>query len=139
MDSKVKCVDGSGVKVFVEKVSIHSAFKGYDGEKADQILASKLEGRAFDVCMRLISEDRKNPEKIKSELFKEFETGNEDREEVIVLLGNRKRHLDESPQTFAQKVTELVHLAYPLFDKNTMKTIAKDYSVGGLHPEGQIA
>ena len=29
------CFDGSGdVKVFVEKVAIHSALKGYDGEKA---------------------------------------------------------------------------------------------------------
>ena len=92
MDSKDKYFDGSGdVKVFVEKVSLHSALKGYDGEKAAQNLASKLEGRAFDIYMRLSSEDRKNAEKLKSELFKEFETGNADREEAIVVLGNRKR------------------------------------------------
>ena len=89
--------------------------------------------------MRLSSEDRKNPEKIKSELFKEFETGNEDREEAIVVLTNRKRHPDESPQTFAHKVTELVHLAYPSFDETTTKTVAKDYFVRGLHPKMQIA
>ena len=84
MDSKDKYFDGSGdVKVFVEKVSLHSALKGYDGEKAAQNLASKLEGRAFDIYMRLSSEDRKNAEKLKSELFKEFETGNADREEAI--------------------------------------------------------
>ena len=140
MDSKDKYFDGSGdVKVFVEKVSLHSALKGYDGEKAAQNLASKLEGRAFDIYMRLSSEDRKNPEKLKSELFKEFETGNADREEAIVVLGNRKRHPDESPQTFAYKVTELVHLAYPSFDENTAKVMAKDYFVRGLHPKMQIA
>ena len=140
MESKDKYVDGSeDVKVFVEKVSLHSALKGYDGEKAAQNLASKVEGRAFDICMRLSSEDRKNPEKLKSKLLKEFETGNADREEAIVVLGNRKRHPDESPQTFAYKVTELVHLAYPLFEENTAKAIAKDYFVRGLHPKMQIA
>ena len=123
----------------VEKVSIHSALKGYDGEKAAQNLASKLEGRAFDIYMRLSSEDRKSPEKIKSEIFKEFETGNEDREEAIVVLTNGKRHPDESRQTFAHKVTELVHLAYPSFDETTTKTVAKDYFVRGLHPKMQVA
>ena len=89
--------------------------------------------------MRLSSEDRKNAEKIKSELFKEFEKGIDDREEAIVVLGNRKRHPDESPQTFAHKVTELFHLAYPSFGETTTKTIAKDYFVRGLHPKMQIA
>ena len=50
---KVKCFDGTGnVNVFLEKVSLHSLFKEYDGEKAAQNLASKLEGGAFDVYMR---------------------------------------------------------------------------------------
>ena len=52
MDAKVKCFDGTGdVNVFLEKVSLHSSLKGYDGEKAAQNLASKLEGLAFDVYM----------------------------------------------------------------------------------------
>jgi len=136
MDSKAKCFDGSGdVKVFIEKVSIHSALKGYDGEKAAQNLASKLEGRAFDIYMWLSSEDRKNPEKIKSELFKEFETRNEDREEAIVVLTNRKRHPDESPQTFAHKVTELVHLAYPSFDETTTKNRCQGLLHQGITPK----
>ena len=60
MDAKVKCFDGTGdVNVFLEKVSLHSSLKAYDGEKAAQNLASKLEGRAFDVYMRLSSADRK--------------------------------------------------------------------------------
>ena len=140
MDSKVKFFDGSGdVRVFVENLSIQSSLKGYDGEKAAQNLASKLEGRAFDIYLRLSSDDRKNPDKIKSELFKEFEEGKQDREEAIFQLGNRTRHPDESVQTFAHKITELVRLAHPSFDETTTNTIAIDYYVRGLHQKMQIA
>ncbi len=73
MKSKVKAFDGTGnVKVFIEKVSMHSSLKGYEGEKAAQNLASKLAGSAFDVYMRLPIEDRKKAENIKSELLKAF-------------------------------------------------------------------
>ena len=73
MESKVKSYDGSGdVKVFLEKVSLHSALKGYEGQKAAQNLASKLEGRAFDVYMRLPPEEREDEQIIKTELLKEF-------------------------------------------------------------------
>ena len=42
MESKIKSYDGSGeVKVFLEKISLHSALKGFDGEKAALYLASK--------------------------------------------------------------------------------------------------
>ena len=65
MESKVKNFDGSGdVKVFLEKVKLHSLLKGYTDEKAAQNLASKLEGRAFDVYMRLSVDDKKNVTKI---------------------------------------------------------------------------
>ena len=79
MDAKVKCFDGTGdVNVFLEKVLLHSPLKAYDGEKAAQNLASKLEGRAFDVYMRSSSADREKVNKIQSELLKEFERGNLD-------------------------------------------------------------
>ena len=140
MDAKVKCSDGTGdVNVFVEKVSLHSSLKGYDGEKAAQNLASKLEGRAFDVYMRLSTADKKDANKIKSELLKEFESGNLDREAAIVELNNRRRKSDESAQTFAYKIIELVKLAYPSFDDSTRKTIAKDYFMKGVHPKMQIS
>ena len=140
MDAKVKCFDGTGdVNAFLEKVSLHSSLKGYDGEKAAQNLASKLEGRAFDVYMRLSTADRKKVDKIQSELLKEFERGNLDRETAIVELNNRRRKPDESAQTFAYKIIELVKLAYPSFDDNVRKTIAKDYYIKGLHPKMQIA
>lgn len=140
MDAKVKCFDGTGdVKVFIEKVSLHSSLKGYDGEKAAQNLASKLEGRAFDVYMRLSTDDRKKADQIQSELLKEFERGNLDREAAIVELNNRKRKSDESAHTLAYKIIALVKLAYPSFDDITRKTIAKDYYVKGVHPKMQIA
>ena len=139
MDAKVKCFDGTGdVNVFLEKVSLHSSLKGYDGEKAAQNLASKLEGCAFDVYIRLSTADRKKVDKIQSELLKEFERGNLDRETAIVELSSRRRKSDESPQTFAYKIIELVKLAYPSFDDSTRKTIAKDYYLKGLHPKMQI-
>ena len=127
------------MNVFVEKVSLHSSLKGYDGEKAAQNLASKLEGRAFDVYMRLPTADKKDASKIKSELLKEFESGNVDREAAIVELNNRRRKSDESPQTFAYKLISLVKLAYPTFDDSNQKTIAKDYFLKGLHQKMQIA
>ena len=72
-------------------------------------------------------------------MLKEFERGNLDRETAIVELSSRRRKSDESPQTFAYKIIELVKLAYPSFDDNTRKTIAKDYYLKGLHPKMQIA
>ena len=43
MEAKSKSYDGTeGVKVFLEKVSLSSALKGYEAEKAAQNLASRL-------------------------------------------------------------------------------------------------
>ena len=53
-------------------------------------------------------------------------------------LSNRKRFCDESAQTFAFKIEELVKLAYPTFNDEVRQTIAKDYFVKGLHHEMQI-
>ena len=140
MESKIKSFDGSAdVKVFLEKITLHSSLKGYQDQKAAQNLASRLEGRAFDVYMRLSEEDKKDVEKIKGELLKEFEKGNQDRETAIHELNNRKRKPDESAQTFAFKIMELVKLAYPTFNEDTRKTIAKDYFVRGVHSKMQIS
>ena len=140
MDTKIKSFDGTGdVKVFLEKVSLHSALKSYDGEKAAQNLASKLDGRAFDVYMRLSAADKKKADKISTELLREFEKGNQDREAAIFELNNRKREKEESPQSFAFKLLQLVKLAYPSFEDEQRKTIAKDYFVRGVHPDMQVA
>ncbi len=135
MESKIKSFDRNGdVKVFIEKLSIHSSLKGYENEKAAQNLASRLEGRAFDVYMRLSDADKKEFSKIKAEVLKEFERGNQDREVAIHELSTRSRKQDESAQTFAYKIQELVKLAYPEFDENTRSTISKDYYIKGLGP-----
>ena len=140
MESKVRHFVGNGdVRVFLEKVSLHSALKGYDGEKTAQDLASKLEGRAFDIYMRLADTDKKDASKIKNELLKEFQVGSQDREVAIHELATRHRKPEESPQTFAFKIMELVRLAYPSFDNINQETIAKGYFMKGIHPKMQIA
>ena len=55
-----------------------------------QNLASKVERRAFDVYMRLSVDNRKDEQKIKTELLKEFERGNQNREEAIYELNSRQ-------------------------------------------------
>ena len=140
MESKIKSFNGNGdAKVFVEKVQLHSALKGYTGENAAQNLASRLEGRAFDVYLRLSNEDKKSFDRIKQELLKKFEQGHMNREEAISKLASRSQNEDESPQTFAYHIQELVKLAYPSFDEDVLKTIAKDYYIKGMHPRMQVA
>ena len=76
MESKIKCFDGTGdVKVFIEKSQIHSSLKGYSGEKAAQNLASRLEGRAFDVYMHMGTEERKDPKKNLREIYSKNSKG----------------------------------------------------------------
>ena len=140
--SKIKCVDFDGkgdIKTFLTKVEIVASIKEYADEKKAQFLASKLVGPAFDVYMRLSDDDKKQFPRIKAELLNEFEKGQLNREEAIHLLADRRRQPDESPQTYAYKLIELVKLAYPDFQETVRKTIAKDYFVRGVHPEMQIA
>ena len=66
MEAKLQNFDGSGdVNIFIEKISLRSALKGFEGEKAVQNLACRLEGRAFDVYLRLSEADKKDPSKYK--------------------------------------------------------------------------
>ncbi len=140
MENKVKCFDGSGnIKTFLEKVKLHSALKGFSGEKAAQNLASCLEGRTFDVYMRLDESEKKNEEKIRKELLKEFERGNSNRDTAIAQLNSKFREKDESAKTFAFNILELTKLAYPDFEDAAVKVIAKDYFINGLNAKMQIA
>ena len=94
--------DGNGgIKVFLAKVEIQSSSKGYTEEKCAQALAGRLEGPAFDLYLRMYSEDRKDAAKIKSELLKEFERGKRNREEALDQLGKRSRQEGESAQNYA--------------------------------------
>ena len=129
----------SNVKEFITRVELLSALNGYSGEKSAHYLASKLEGRAFDVYLRLGEEDRKNVTRIQKELLVEFEKGHANREEALFTLSNRVRNPNESAYTYAYKLKELVKLAYPSFDSSTCAVIAKDCFVRGLHSDMQLA
>ena len=136
----MKCYDGkSDVKVFLTRLSLVASIKGYDGEKKAQFLASALLPPALDVYMRLSADDQKDYTKIEEALLKEFQKGQLNREEAIHVLGNRVQQEDESPQTFAYKLVELVKLAYPTFQDNIRLTIAKDYYMRGVHPDMQVS
>ena len=120
-------------------MELQPSLKGYTGLTAAQHIASKLEGPAFDVYLRLPEDDKKNVAKIKQELLSEFEKGQLNREKAIQELAKRSRAKRESAQTFAYKIVELVKLAYPSIEDDTRGTIAKDYFVRGLHADMQLA
>ena len=134
MDGKAYVFNGDGdISEFITKVELYSAVKEYDDEKRAQNLASRLEGPAFDVYLRLDQDDRKNINKLKDELLKEFESGRRNREEAVCTLTKRYRKQGESAHTYAYKIKELVNLAYPDFENAAKSTLAKDQFVRGLH------
>ena len=140
--SKSKCAefDGKGdVNVFLTKVELVASIKGHTDEKKAQFVASKLSGPAFDVYMRLNDDDKKDFDKIKEQLKKEFERGQLNREEAIHVLSSRHRKPEESPETYAYKLKELIKLAYSTFAAAAQQTLAKDYYMRGIHPDMQIA
>ena len=136
----MKVYNGStNVKEFITVCELECSVKDYAGEKKANYVGSKLAGPAFDVYMRLSDAQKKDFEEIKKELYKEFEKGNLDREEAIQSLSSRQQLPEESVQTYAFKLSELVKLAYPTFAAAAQNTIAKDYFVRGLHPSMQTA
>ena len=142
MDSQksYRVYDGkTDVRKFVTRVDLEGSLKDYNAEKKAQYIASKLVGPAMDVYLRLTDDEKKDPEKLKAELLKEFERGQLNREEAISELDSRKRLTGESAETFAFKVVELVKLAYPTFQDNVRQSLAKDYFVRGLSNELQLA
>ena len=138
--SKVKLYDGkTDVSVFLTRVGLVADIKEFTGEKKAKFLASMLVPPALDDYMRLSDDDRKDYSKIEEALRKEFQKGQLNREEAIHILATRKQQPDETPQTFAYKVVELVKLAYPSFANDVRLTIAKDYYLRGVHQDMQVA
>ena len=127
------------VKKFITKVELQAELKGHVEEKKAQFLASKLDGPALDIYLRLSTDDRKNPDIITENLLREFKREQRNREEALEMLGTRSKSNEESPETFAYKVLELVQLAYASMAVNVQETIAKDYYVKGLSKEIQVA
>ena len=66
--------------------------------------------------MRLSYEDKTDVSKIKAELLKEFERGQQEREEAFYELSHHTLQADESVQTLAYKLIELMKLACLLFE-----------------------
>ena len=132
--------DGTGdVTKFVEKAELVAVLKNHENEKKAIFIASKLTGIAFDVYRRLSSDDKKDPEKIKEELRKEYCREQRNREEALHGLMNSKILSGESAQSFSYIILYLVGLAYSGFNDATQKTIAKDYFVNGLSNDLQVA
>ena len=98
-----KVYDGThDVRKFVAKVELEASLKNHADEKKAQYIASKLVGHAMDVYLRMSTEDQKDPEKVKTELLKEFERGQLNREEAIAELDGRKRLPKESADDFVR-------------------------------------
>ena len=135
-----KYYDGtSDVRKFVTTVELEASLKNHADEKKAQYIASKLIGHAMDVYLRMSDEDKKYPEKVTAELLKKFERGQLNREEAIAELDKRRRLPNESIDTYAFKIIELVKLSYPSFAADVRKSLAKDYFVRGLSSAMQLA
>ena len=132
--------DGTGeVNKFITKGELQAALKNHTEEKKAQFIASKLNGVALDIYMRLSTDDKKDPAKIVDGLRNEFSREQRNREEALDLLLKRRRLSGESAETYAYKILELVKLAYSSFSADIQSTIAKDYYVKGLTKEMQVA
>ena len=125
------------VNKFTTKCDLHCSLKGYEGEKKAAFIAGRLEEPAFDVYMALSSEDKKDPEKIKTALVNGFDNAKRNREVAIDELKHRMRLKDEKAEVFAHKIQELVKNAYPKFDDASKLSLSKDHYVSGLEPEMQ--
>ena len=127
-----------GVVEGLATVNPVNALKEYEGEKLAMSLASCLQGNAFDVYLRLSEGDRKDIDKIKTELLSEYEIGRMDREKEVVEFTNRARLSNEPAKTCAYKLQQLASLAYPDFNNAAMGLITKVVYVRGLHHSLQL-
>ena len=136
---KNEVFDGQGdVVEFVSRVEIHGKMKGYTEEKLAYCLAEKLRDAAFNVFLRMEEEDKKDFEKVKAALYKEFKKEERNREEAVAQLSRRKRLANETIPTFTYHVTQLVKYAYPSFDAGHKDKLAKDNFVNGLSETMQL-
>ena len=132
--------DGNGdVTKFVEKIDLVATLKGHTDEKKAIFIASKLGLGAFDVYRRLSTDDKKDAEKIKENLLKEYSREERNREEALDALLKCSRLVGESSQGFAYRILKLVGLSYSSLDAATKNIIAKDYFVKGLSTDLQVA
>ena len=137
--SKPNSFNGKGdVNLFIKKVQLWIALKGYTEEKAAQALASRLEKPAFNVYLRMSEDDQKDIKKVIKELKQQYELGNKDREQAQALLNDRVYKEDETVEDYAFDLNRLVTLAYPTFQATQTEIIRKDFFTKGLHPNMQL-
>ena len=125
MDKRDTYSGTGSVEDFLEKIRLHVGQKGYDGEKKIQCLASKLSGEAFQVYMRLSADDKKDYNKLETELRMEFKEGTSNREAALDELKGVK-YKGHSIITHAYNIMELVKLANPTFNSAGMQLVATD-------------
>ena len=123
---------------FIVKTELYIKLKKLEDEDAPMLLASRLEEPAFNVYLRMSDDDKKNIETIKTELRKQYETGNRDREEALSLLHSCHRNENESTEDYAYRIKRLVRLAYPTFADANQQVHEKYVFLHGLHPEMQV-
>ena len=127
------------VKNFVEKVELIAELKGHENDKKARFIANKLSGSTFEVYRRLSANDKIDPEKIKTELLKEYSREERNREEALHKLMRCVRLPNESPQRLAYRLLYLIGLAYGTLNDASKNTIAKDFFVKALSTDLQVA
>lgn len=138
-ESKVYFNGTGDVQSFVEKVELMAALKDHKDAVKATFIASRLTGTAFDVYRRMSAEDKKDPEKIKTNLLKEFCREERNREEALNALMQASRKTGETTQAFSYRILKLVQLAYSSLDAGIQNTIARDYFMKGLSSDLQVA
>ena len=132
--------DGTGNSLsFLDRITVWTALKGFEGEKKALALASRLEGAAFENYRRLDSEEKQDFDVIVVSLKREFLSGAIDRRLAVEELRGRKwKQFEEPLAAFAHDIDRLVRLAYPGFDSGSAITLARDAFLDGLPREFQI-
>ena len=112
--------------VWLKKVDVWAALKGYSGEKNALAIASRLDGPAFECYARMSKEYQKDPAVVGDELKQEFVKAERDRGTATHELTGQSWREGESPASFAHDVCRLAKLAYPGFGADVLDTIARD-------------
>ena len=119
--------------VWLKKVDVWAALKGYSGERKALAMASPLDRPAFECYARMSEEHQKDPAVVADELKQEFVKAERDRDTVIHELTGRSWRPGESPASFAHDICRLAKLAYPGFGADALDTIARDCFLKDYH------
>ena len=125
--------------VWLKKVNVWAALKGYSGEIKALAMASRLDGPAFECYARMSEEQQKDPAVVAEELKQASVKPERDRDTAIYEITGRSWRPGESPASFAHDICRLAKLEYPGFGADALDTIARDCFLKGLTPELRVA